>query len=183
MHQRNGSEGHHRYRSNKGAGHAAYIATLDPCTLEETRIIRRVDRGLLLLSLPRGTGRAASAYDWPQFDGNAAHSGDNTAESTLNTTNVSGLTRLFHVGLPDTADGAPAYLSAVSAPGGARDLAYVTTRAGDLVALDAHSGQQVWIQHNPAPGGCGINGGSTPCYTTSSPAIDPARRHLGLRRQ
>ncbi len=153
---------------------------LTPLAVKKRVLSGALIGGLLLLSLPRGTGYAASAYDWPQFGGNAAHSGDNTAESTLNASNVSGLTRLFPVPvkLPDTADGAPAYLSAVGAPDGTRDLAYVTTRAGDLVALDAHSGQQVWIQHNLAPGGCGINGGRTPCYTTSSPAIDPNRQYI-----
>ena len=154
---------------------------LTPLAVKKRVLSGALIGGLLLLSLPRGTGYAASAYDWPQFGGNAAHSGDNTAESTLNASNVSGLTRLFPVPvkLPDTADGAPAYLSAVGAPGGTRDLAYVTTRAGDLVALDAHSGQQVWIQHNPAPGGCHINGSSTTaCYTTSSPAIDPNRQYI-----
>ncbi len=38
--------------------------------------------------------------------------------------------------------------------------------------MDAHTGAQVWSQQH-GPGGCGVNNGTTPCYTTSSPAVDP----------
>lgn len=140
--------------------------------------------GLLLLALPGARGGAVSAaapYDWPQFNGDAAHSGNNTAESTLTASNVSGLTRLFHATLPATADGAPAYLNAVAIPGGTKDLVYVTTRDGYIVALDAHTGATVW-SHQNGPGTCHINTTSsasgTPCYTTSSPAIDPNRQYV-----
>lgn len=140
--------------------------------------------GLLLLALPGARGGAVSAaapYDWPQFNGDAAHSGNNTAESTLTASNVSGLTRLFHATFPATADGAPAYLNAVAIPGGTKDLVYVTTRDGYIVALDAHTGATVW-SHQNGPGTCHINTTSsasgTPCYTTSSPAIDPNRQYV-----
>lgn len=140
--------------------------------------------GLLLLALPGARGGAVSAaapYDWPQFNGDAAHSGNNTAESTLTASNVSGLTRLFHATLPATADGAPAYLNAVAIPGGTKDLVYVTTRDGYIVALDAHTDATVW-SHQNGPGTCHINTTSsasgTPCYTTSSPAIDPNRQYV-----
>jgi hypothetical protein len=38
--------------------------------------------------------------------------------------------------------------------------------------LDARTGAQIW-SHQYAAGSCRINGGSSVCYTTSSPAIDP----------
>jgi hypothetical protein len=36
---------------------------------------------------------------------------------------------------------------------------------------------QVW-SHQYAAGSCRINGGSIPCYTTSSPSIDPNRQYV-----
>jgi hypothetical protein len=120
---------------------------------------------------------ATASYDWLQFDGDAQHSGNNTQEALLSASNVVTLSLAFQVTLPAVADGAPAYLSGVSTRNGTQDLLFVTTKAGDLLALDAHSGSQLWLQHNPA-GSCRINNGSAVCYTTSSPAIDPNRQDV-----
>ncbi len=126
-------------------------------------------------AVPAGT--AAAAYDWPQFDLDAQHTGNNVSETVLSPENVGGLRRLFQVSLPDTADGAPAYLNGVGTPSGVKDLLFVTTRAGHIVALDAHTGQQLWVHQYPA-GPCRINNGFQPCYTTSSPAVDPNRSYV-----
>ena len=115
--------------------------------------------------------------DWLQFNYDPQHSGDNIAENLLSNRNVASLTRSFQVTLPGVADGAPVYLTGVKTPSGTRDLLFLTTKAGDIIALDAHTGAQVWIQHNPA-GECFVNNGSVPCYTTSSPAIDPNRQYV-----
>src|SRR5262249_35422222 len=58
-----------------------------------------------------------------------------------------------------------------------RDLLFVTTKPGDLVALDASTGSQIWIQHNPA-GSCLINNVGSACYTTASPAVDPNLQYV-----
>ena len=117
------------------------------------------------------------AYDWPQFDGNSWHSGDNTRERAITPANVGALQRLFQVTLPNDADSAPAYLSGVSTPSGVRDLLFLTTTDGHILALDAHTGSQVWSRQYPA-GTCRINNGSSPCYTTASPAVDPNRQYV-----
>src|SRR5579872_4064303 len=130
------------------------------------------------LSVPGTTAaHAATAYNWLQFDGNEEHSGNNTLESVLSPSTVGGLKLLFRATLPDVADGAPAYVSNVNTKSGPQDLLFVTTRAGDIVALNAESGVIVWEQHNPA-GSCRINKGSQPCYTTSSPAVDPSLSYV-----
>jgi len=50
-----------------------------------------------------GSGLAAAAkYDWLQFGGDSRHGGNNTLETTIGRTNVSGLQQLFKVGLPET---------------------------------------------------------------------------------
>jgi outer membrane protein assembly factor BamB len=87
------------------------------------------------------------------------------------------LQMLFQVSVPGIADGAPVYLSNVSTASGLRDVIFVTTRDGRIAALDAHSGVLLWSKQY-GPSGCLINHNPSrnePCYTTSSPAIDPNR--------
>src|SRR5437667_9137560 len=118
-----------------------------------------------------------ATYDWLQFYGDPSHAGNDTRETGISATTVAQLSRTFQVTLPAVADGAPVFLSAVSTPSGVRDLAFVTTKAGHLIALDAHSGATVWsVQHGP--GACHINNGTSACFTTSSPAIDPGRQFV-----
>jgi len=102
---------------------------------------------------------------WPQPGFDAVHSGVNPFERTISPSNAGRLRVRFRVDLPAVADGAPAYLSEASTPEGARDLLFVTTKAGHLAAIDAGNGGGVWTRQ-PASG---------PRYTTSSPAIDPGR--------
>ena len=109
-----------------------------------------------------------AAYDWLQFNANPQHSGNNTQEQAITLSNVSSLRQIFQVSLPSTVDGAPAYLSSVSTPSGTRDLIFATTKAGHIMALDAHNGSLVW-SHQSATG---------PRYTTSSPAVDPNRQFV-----
>jgi outer membrane protein assembly factor BamB len=120
---------------------------------------------------------AIAPYDCLQFDFDAQHSGNNPHESTISTANAGSLHQLYRIPLPAVADGAPAYLTAVTTPMGVRDLLFVTTKAGHVAALDAHTGASVWMQQYPA-GSYRINNGGSPTYTTSSPAIDPNRQYV-----
>ncbi len=129
--------------------------------------------------LPEGRTQVqvASSYDWPQFNFDAKKSGFNPQERTLTLENVRNLSMLFQVKLSAIADGAPVYLSGVETRSGKKDLLFITTKAGHIIALDAQTGAEVWVQQHPA-GPCRINNGSEPCYTTSSPAIDPDRQYV-----
>jgi len=104
--------------------------------------------------------------DWQQFGYDARHSGVAALETALTPDNVGSLRVLYSVQLPGTVDDAPVFLSGVTTPQGVRDLLFVTTTDGRLVALDAATGATVWSQQ-PAGG---------PQYTTSAPAIDPGRQ-------
>jgi hypothetical protein len=115
--------------------------------------------------------------DWLQFDGDDQHSGNSTKESILSSANVASLSQLFQASLPTIADGAPSYLSQVATGNGTQDLLFVTAKAGDILALDAHTGAQLWSHSNPA-NGCHVNNGASSCYTTSSPAVDPNRQFV-----
>src|SRR6266403_997425 len=117
------------------------------------------------------------AYDWLQFGGDPQHSGNNTAETALTPANVSALVQKYLVTLPATADGAPVFLEGVATPSGGKDLLFVTTRDGRIIALDAQNGTQVW-SHQYGAGTCQINTTGGACYTTSSPAIDPSTEYV-----
>lgn len=117
---------------------------------------------------------AAVRYDWLQYNGDAQHSGNNTLETTISASNVAALSQKFQSTLPSVGDGAPVYLASVSTPSGVRDLVFVTTKAGHIIALDGQTGTTVWSKQF-GPGTCKVNNGSTACFTTSSPAIDPGR--------
>jgi hypothetical protein len=118
-----------------------------------------------------------AGYDWLQFNGDAQHSGNNPKEVLISRDDVVQLSQLYQVALAATADGAPAVLVGVSTSGGVKDLVFLTTKDGRILALDAHTGGQVWAKQY-GPGTCKINNGSTTCYTTSSPAIDPNRQYV-----
>jgi hypothetical protein len=135
--------------------------------------------GYLALAESKALGPSINlaAYDWLQFDGDPQHSGNNHQEVLISRDNVNQLAQLFQVTLSGVADGAPAVLVGVSTSGGVKDLVYLTTKDGRILALDAHTGGQVWAKQN-GPGTCKINNGSIACYTTSSPAIDPNRQYV-----
>ncbi len=108
---------------------------------------------------------------WLQFDGGPDHPGNNGLEGSINQSNVSTLVQAWQATLPHYADGAPMVAFGVSTPSGSRDLVYVTTTAGDLVALDLHTGAKVWSV-SFGGGSCKINNTGPACYTTSSPVVD-----------
>ncbi|MGN6426854.1 MAG: cell wall-binding repeat-containing protein [Leifsonia sp.] len=115
---------------------------------------------------------SAATTAWTQFGNGPSHTGANDAETQLVPGTVGSLAPLFTATLPGTSDGSAVLQPGVSTAGGTRDLLFVTTKDGWIVALDAATGATVW-SHQNGPGTCRINNGSTPCYTTSSPAIDP----------
>jgi outer membrane protein assembly factor BamB len=120
--------------------------------------------------------RLAAAYDWLQFNGDSAHSGNNTAEAILGPGNVASLGVKYQIALPAIVDGAPAFLESVATAAGVKDLLFVTTTDGWIMALDAATGATVW-SHQYGPNGCIATNGA-PCFTTSSPAIDPNRQYV-----
>lgn len=110
---------------------------------------------------------APATHDYPQFGYDAARSGDNTAETTLSRANVGQMTKLWQIALPGVADSSPILLHALPFPDGPRDVLYVTTRDGRLLALDARDGSLLW-QRQPR----GIK------ITHSSPVADPSRMYV-----
>lgn len=118
-------------------------------------------------------------YDWLQFNFDQRHSGNNTLETKITAANVAQLQKLFRVALPSIADNAPVYQHAVQTPQGYRNLLFLTSRAGQIIALDARTGAQLWMKQH-GPGSCETEYGPhhEVCYTTASPALDPNRRYV-----
>jgi hypothetical protein len=109
----------------------------------------------------------ASAYDWLQFEFSPDKTGNITSETTINTSNVSGLKQLFKVGISDSPDGAPVLLTGVSTPAGVKDLIFIQGYKGALTAYDAHNGSTVWSKSFSGAG-------------NSAPAIDLNRQFIYL---
>src|SRR4051812_23175224 len=128
--------------------------------------------GVLALAAVVSPRDARADYDWLQFGGDPQHSGNDASEVTLSAANVASLRKRFSVALPAVAAGAPVVLTGVATASGIRDLLFVATMSGDIVALDAQTGATLW-SHRLAT--CPFVFGNTGCNTTSSPAVDPSR--------
>ena len=121
----------------------------------------------------RSAAVSGGTADWPQFGGNASHTGSSTVETAISASTVPRLTHRFTATLPGVVDASPVYRHAVSTASGIRDLLFLTTRTGSTVAVDGSTGAIVWTR-TVGPGSCYINNGSTPCYTTAAPAVEPS---------
>jgi hypothetical protein len=113
------------------------------------------------------SGPPKGKYDWLQFEFSQDKMGIDTAETTVNASNVAMLTQLFQVALPDAPDGAPVALSAVATPMGVKDLVFVQGQHGLLTAFDGTTGTVVWKADFTSPN-----------YGNSAPAIDPNRQYI-----
>jgi hypothetical protein len=135
-------------------------------------------RAAIIAALCPAAGFAVAA-DWPQFGYDAAHSGDNAAENSINASNVAQLLPLYAgtVTLPTKVDSAPVYANNVSTSSGVKDLLFAFgsnalydggSSMGTLLAIDAATGGVVWSKST--------SGSSQ--HASSSPAIDPARQYV-----
>ena len=111
---------------------------------------------------------AASQIAWPMFDGDAQKSAANTNETAITTATVKNLKQLWQINLPNTSDGSPIYLSNVTTQQGVKNLIFVTTAGGSLVAIDDETGAKVWQQNTQGSSG----------VITSSPVIDPSFQYV-----
>jgi outer membrane protein assembly factor BamB len=104
--------------------------------------------------------------DWVRFGFDPARSGVNPIETLISPQTVAGLRQQWRVTLPGIADSSPILLHGLVFPDGTtRDVLYVTTRDGRLLAVDAANGVVLWSKQ---PSG--------PKITHSSPVADPVRK-------
>ncbi len=113
------------------------------------------------------SARSGIEDDWLTFGYDAARDSVNPNEMLITRANVGRLHRLWTARLPQVADSTPILLHDVQLPDGRyRDVLYLTTKAGSLVALDAATGARLWIK---------TPGSRHPRFTTSSPVADPIK--------
>src|SRR5215475_9967833 len=128
--------------------------------------LSRIATCIIAASLTCGAA-LASAADWMQFGYDAAHTGFNPAETTINAGNVANLATMYSVSIASGVDSAPVYLSNVTTPNGTKNLLFALSKNGRVMAIDAATGTEVWHA---------ITTGTQP--TTASPAIDPGRQYV-----
>lgn len=133
----------------------------------------------VLIATCCGMSPDIAATDWPQFGYDAAHSGNNTAETAITAANVSQLIALYAtpILLPATVDSAPVYAEGVVTPTGTRNLLFAfgsnnlydgSSSMGTVFAIDAGTGSIAWSKTTT---------GSSQ-HASSSPAIDPNRQYV-----
>ena len=116
---------------------------------------------------PIGSAAQQTAGSWLTFGGNPAASQVNSNEATLTAATVSRLHQGWRVSLPDLADERPILVRHLTWPDGTqRNVIYVTTDKGTLLALDAATGAQLWAV-TPR--------NNNPKYTKASPAFDASQ--------
>jgi outer membrane protein assembly factor BamB len=118
---------------------------------------------------PKLDGAAVERYagSWLTFGNDPAASNINAGERAITAATVSRLHQGWSVTLPDLADERPVMARQLAWPDGTlRDVLYLTTDKGTLLAIDAANGAQLWATMPKS---------DNPKYTKSSPAVDPVR--------
>jgi len=97
----------------------------------------------LLMSLPSSAQTSILTQHY-----NTARTGQNTAETVLNPTNVNSTTfgKLFSLTVDGYVYAQPLYVAALAIPGnGTHNVLYVATEHDSLYAFDADTGSQLWM--------------------------------------
>ncbi|MGC1380323.1 MAG: PQQ-binding-like beta-propeller repeat protein [Candidatus Baltobacteraceae bacterium] len=109
----------------------------------------------------------ANADDWPVFGYDPARSGFNSAEHTLNVSNVHRLHARWQISLGAVADSTPILLDHVRVGRGYRAVLFQTTKSGVTFAIEASSGKILWQFATTGPN-----------ITDSTPAADPSGKQI-----
>jgi outer membrane protein assembly factor BamB len=116
----------------------------------------------------RGAG-----HDWTRFNWDAGRSGDATASTGINATNIGSLQRQ-QVHIDGTVDASAIYLHGISVNGASHDVLFVTTTYGKTLAIDANNGSTLWTF---TPAGYRSWAGSAQ-ITNATPVADPSRQFI-----
>lgn len=104
---------------------------------------------------------------WSAFAGGGARTGINGAEKTITPANVSKLAMFWQTQLPAVADSSPIFLPGVQTSTGSKNLLFLLTKTGSLLAVDAANGALLWKKDTTGQQ-----------ITNSTPVLDPAGRFV-----
>src|SRR6478609_7986901 len=107
------------------------------------RNLRSAAVAIIVLNFTDLASQAAN-IDWPTFGFNVQRTGENPFESTLTPSTVGGLHQLWNFDLGAVTIMQPVLATGVVVNGAKFDLVYMGAEHGDLYAIDAVSGAQVW---------------------------------------
>jgi hypothetical protein len=114
------------------------------------------------------------ATDWTQFGYDAAHSSYNRAENGYSTQTGNTIPRSYSLGT--AVDSAPIYVSDVVTAAGSKNLLFIDTKDGTILAIDADAVSLgiVW-SHQPVPAGGTNSDNGAP---SGSPIVDAAHQFV-----
>jgi outer membrane protein assembly factor BamB len=125
------------------------------------------------------TSRPVASSDWVTYAGDSQRTGFNPSEKTIGPQNVSRLHPLWTFTLSTVSDTQPLVVSGLPSNGKTSTLVYVGDENGNLYAVDASTGQQVWTRQLGAYNRTGCNDIQGGMYgITGAPAIDRANRRM-----
>ena len=122
--------------------------------------------------------RQEESGDWARFGFDPARSEVNPENSPITPSTVNSLHRLWHTDLPGVADSSPILLHGLSFSDKTRDALYVTTREGELVALDAADGTILWSRQPSGSTATNPSPHARSSITNSSPIADSSRQYI-----
>lgn len=122
--------------------------------------------------------RQEESGDWARFGFDPARSEVNPENSPITPSTVNSLHRLWHTDLPGVADSSPILLHGLSFSDKTRDALYVTTREGELVAIDAADGTILWSRQPSGSTATNPSPHARSSITNSSPIADSSRQYI-----
>jgi outer membrane protein assembly factor BamB len=156
------------------------VSVLSGCAINESASTNAGQDGTTISSATAQSQEPAKeeSGDWPRFGFDPARSGVNPENSPITPSTVNSLHRLWHTNLPRVTDSSPILLHGLGFSDKTRDTLYVTTREGQLVALDAADGTILWSRQPSEPKTTNPSPHATSSITNSSPVADPSRQYI-----
>jgi len=106
---------------------------------------------MALLPASLSAATTATPYDWSTYGFGPQRSSYDPLETTLGVDNAASLHQLWSFDLGAVTITQPVIASGVTVNGSPTDLVYAGTEHGDLVAVDAATGTEVWRRVDPGP--------------------------------
>src|SRR5436853_327449 len=99
---------------------------------------------IIFLGISFHHSQTSSKIVWSAFDGGGERNVVNNFETFITMNDVGNLKLIWQKSLPYKTNGSPAEVPNVQTSSGMKDIIFITTQKGSLVALDAATGTKIW---------------------------------------